>query len=104
IIESTKGGVEDKESNTLHEGALISVTRKIREGVAMNGADEPCARRGFLAGAIAVGGLLALPGCATIAEYSYVDAVRRMLALSTQNAFSRLTAPDGFWDSAVARI
>jgi len=27
-----------------------------------------------------------------------------MLALSTQNAFSRLTAPDGFWDSAVARI
>lgn len=70
----------------------------------MNGADEPCARRGFLAGAIAAGGLLALPGCATIAEYSYVDAVRRMLALSTQNAFSRLTAPDGFWDSAVARI
>ncbi len=39
-----------------------------------------------------------------MARWSYVDAVRRLLERATNNAFARLTAPDGFWDSAVARI
>jgi hypothetical protein len=49
-------------------------------------------------------GLLARPGCASVGSLSYVEAVRRLLTLSTQNAFARLTEPDGFWNSAVARI
>lgn len=61
-------------------------------------------RRGFIAGAMVSGGLLMLSGCATIGEASYVSAIRRLLTLASRNAFSRLTAPDGFWDSSVARI
>lgn len=36
--------------------------------------------------------------------YSYVEIVRRLLEASARHAFARLTQPDGFWDSAVARI
>ncbi|MDE8654108.1 DUF4197 domain-containing protein [Novosphingobium album (ex Liu et al. 2023)] len=63
------------------------------------------ARRRFLLGAAAVSGLLALPGCATMGgQMSYTEAVRHLLELATRNAFARLTAPDGFWTSAVARV
>ncbi|MBV1918889.1 MAG: DUF4197 domain-containing protein [Sphingomonadaceae bacterium] len=62
------------------------------------------ARRRFLLGGAGAIGLLALPGCATLAEWSYVDAIRRLLERATSNAFARLTAADGFWDSAVARV
>lgn len=62
------------------------------------------ARRSFLAGAGAAG-LLALPGCASMGGgYSLVDVVRRLLAAASSNAFAKLTAADGFWNSAVARI
>lgn len=61
-------------------------------------------RRNFLARAAITAGILTLPGCATIGGTGYVSAVRRLMTLATQNAFSRLTEPDGFWDSAVARI
>lgn len=61
-------------------------------------------RRGFIAGAATATGLLALPGCATLGDLSYVSAIRKLLTLSSQSAFSRLTAADGFWDSSVARI
>lgn len=60
-------------------------------------------RRHFLAGAAAAG-LLALPGCASMGGYSFTEAIRRLLMLSAENAFARLTAPGGFWDSQVARI
>lgn len=60
-------------------------------------------RRTALAGLLACGAL-ALPGCASIGRPSYVEAVRRLLEASTQRAFAQLTQPDGFWDSAVARI
>jgi len=60
-------------------------------------------RRVLLAGASAAA-VLALPGCASLGGFSLVDAVRRLLTLSTQNAFARLTQNDGFWNSAVARI
>lgn len=61
------------------------------------------ARRAFLAGA-AGAAVLALPGCQSMGGYSMVEAVRRLLMLSAQNAFAKLTAPGGFWDSAVARF
>lgn len=60
-------------------------------------------RRNFLEGAAAAA-LLALPGCASMGKISFVEAVHRLLTLSAQNAFARLTEPDGFWDSTVARI
>lgn len=61
------------------------------------------ARRAVLAG---IGGvsLIALSGCATSRRISLVEAIRRLLLLAAQNAFARLTAPGGFWDSQVARI
>lgn len=63
------------------------------------------ARRDMLAGAGLIG-LLALPGCASTGQQrgGYVNAVQRLLTLASQNAFARLTAEDGFWNSAVARI
>ena len=80
----------------------------------------PLGRRGLLgAGALAFGMLL-LPGCTTTttgggtgamggtarvaSAPASADVARRLLELSTRNAFTRLTAPDGFWNSAVARI
>ena len=68
---------------------------------------ETVSRRGMLSGGAALAGLLMLPGCATTGgglALSYEDVVRHLLEASTRNAFARLTAPNGFWDSAVARI
>lgn len=61
------------------------------------------ARRGFMAGTAAVG-LLALTGCETYRRWSLIDAIRRLLYLSAQNAFARLMEPDGFWDNQLARL
>lgn len=60
-------------------------------------------RRAMLAGLLA-SGALALSGCASMGRMSYTEAVRRLMELASQRAFARLTAPDGFWNSAVARI
>ena len=61
------------------------------------------ARRAFLAGAAGTA-VLALPGCQSMGGFSMVDAIKRLLMLSSQNAFAKLTAPGGFWDSSVARF
>lgn len=60
-------------------------------------------RRLFLAGVTATG-LLALPGCTTYRGISFTEAVRRLLMLSAENAFARLTEPGGFWDQQVTRL
>ncbi len=60
-------------------------------------------RRAVLGGFLTAG-VLALPGCATVGRPSYTDIVENLLMLSSQRAFARLTQPDGFWDSQVARI
>ncbi|MEH6789116.1 DUF4197 domain-containing protein [Parasphingorhabdus sp.] len=52
----------------------------------------------------AAAGLLALPGCSTLPELSLTEAVRRLLAVSSQNAFAELLQPNGFFDSEIARI
>lgn len=67
-----------------------------------SGVEGP-ARRAVLAGMLATG-LLALPGCATIGRPSPTAVIESLLMLSSQRAFARLTQPDGFWDSSVARI
>jgi len=61
------------------------------------------ARRNFLAGAAATS-LLALPGCASMGGFSMIEAVRRLLTLSTQGALARLMASGGFWDNSLARL
>lgn len=65
---------------------------------------QSLARRGFLGGALAASSLLVLPACSTVPGFSFTDAIRRMLLLSSERAFARLTAPDGYWDDQVARV
>jgi hypothetical protein len=48
--------------------------------------------------------LLALPGCAGGQGFSLVEAIRRLLTLSSQRAFAALMQENGFFDSQVARI
>jgi hypothetical protein len=50
------------------------------------------------------GATLTLPGCASMPGFSLTDAIRRILTLSSQNAFAMLLQPNGFYDSNVARI
>lgn len=66
--------------------------------------DSTPARRGVLA-ALSVLPLLAIGGCATtMGQYSLEEGVRRLLQLSTQRAFARLTQPGGFYDDQLTRI
>lgn len=60
-------------------------------------------RRAVIAGLSATA-LLALPGCAANGALSFTEAIRRLLALSTRNAFARLTAPGGFYDDTLVRL
>lgn len=49
-------------------------------------------------------GMLALPGCSSLPGISLTEAIRRLLTLSSQNAFAELLQPNGFFESQVARI
>jgi hypothetical protein len=62
-------------------------------------------RRGLIAGALALP-LLALPGCATrLRDIPGIEqAIRRLLTLSSQRAFSRLAVREGFFSDEVARV
>ena len=66
-------------------------------------ANTTFARRAFLVGTAAAG-ILALPGCQSLGGFSMTEAIKRLLTASSKNAFARLTAPGGFWDSEVARF
>jgi hypothetical protein len=70
----------------------------------MNGIVRPITtRRAILAGA-AGGALMLLPGCAGMGgPLSMEEAIRRLLLLSAENAFARLTMPGGYWDEQIAR-
>ena len=61
-------------------------------------------RRAFVAGSLAAAGALMLPACTTTGGFSLTEAIRRLLVLSSERAFLRLTAPGGFWDQQVAQI
>ncbi len=61
-------------------------------------------RRAFIAGTLATAGALALPACSTYGGFSFVEAIRRLLVLSSENAFARLTSPGGYWDRQVGQI
>lgn len=61
-------------------------------------------RRGILGGLAAGGALLALPGCNSLGGFSLVDAVQRLLYLSSERAFGRMLQSGGFWDQQVASL
>ena len=62
-------------------------------------------RRAFLAGAFATAGALALAACASTGmPISLTEAVRRLLVLSSERAFLRLTKPGGYWDQQVTQV
>ena len=60
-------------------------------------------RRSILVAALGLP-LLSLPACATVGNYAYEDAVRRLLTLSSQRAFARLLSDDGFSGDDLTRI
>jgi hypothetical protein len=61
-------------------------------------------RRAFIGGTVAGAAMLAT-GCATTGYgYSFDEAIRRLLLLSSERAFARLTAPGGYWDQQVATL
>lgn len=67
-------------------------------------AHRPIGRRAWLRGVAGAAAIAALPACSTYPGFSLTQAVRRLLLLSSERAFMRLTAPGGYWDEQVARI
>ena len=61
-------------------------------------------RRKFVFGSLGAATALTLPGCASYGGISFTEAIRRLLVLSSERAFVRLTAPGGYWDQQVAQI
>ncbi|WP_379546071.1 DUF4197 domain-containing protein [Qipengyuania sp. DSG2-2] len=62
-------------------------------------------RRTFLGGVGVASGAVLLPGCASgLGGFGLTDAIRRILLLSSENAFARLTADGGYWDQQVATL
>lgn len=61
-------------------------------------------RRGLLGGIAASGAVLALPACNSMGGFGLVDAVQRLLFLSSERAFARMLQQDGFWDQQVASL
>lgn len=62
-------------------------------------------RRSFIAGLGASGIAISLGGCAGgLGGFSMVDAVQRILFLSSERAFGRMLSGDGFWDQQVATL
>lgn len=70
----------------------------------MNAHETNTARRHFIK--LGAGGamVLALPACSTLPGFSLTEAVRRLLLRASEQAFARLTAPDGYWDAQVSRL
>jgi len=66
--------------------------------------DQLLTRRSLLAAGCTVP-LLALPGCAGgLGGFGLVDALRRLLTLSSQRAFARLVQENGFFSDDLARV
>lgn len=64
----------------------------------------PLRRRAVLGGALAGTAMLTLPACTTMEGFSLVDAVRRLLVLSSERAFARMLQDGGYWEQAVATL
>ncbi|MBD2841312.1 DUF4197 domain-containing protein [Erythrobacter rubeus] len=66
--------------------------------------NETLARRSVIRSGLGVAAVLALPACSTVPGFSMQEVIRRMLLLSSERAFARLTAPDGYWDQQVTQL
>ena len=66
--------------------------------------EQPTGRRAFLGGLTMGGAALALPSCAGLPGFSMIDAVQRILFLSSERAFGRMLQSGGFWDGQVAQL
>lgn len=67
-------------------------------------ADTRIGRRTFFLGALSASAALALPACQTAGPLSLEEAIRRLLFASSENAFARLTEPNGYWDRQVETV
>jgi hypothetical protein len=65
--------------------------------------DQLLTRRSLLVAGCALP-LLALPACNSIPGFGMVDALRRLLTISSQRAFASLLQDNGFFQDEVARI
>jgi hypothetical protein len=65
--------------------------------------DQLLSRRSLLAAGCTLP-LLALPGCASLPGYGMVDAIRRILTISSQRAFAQLLNENGFFEDELARV
>ena len=66
---------------------------------------KPTGRRAFLGGLSLGGAVLALPACTSFGGgFGLVDAVQRILFLSSERAFGRMLQSNGFWDDQVAQL
>ena len=65
---------------------------------------RPTGRRAFLGGISLGGAALALPACTSLGGFGLVDAVQRILFLSSERAFGRMLQSNGFWDDQVAQL
>jgi hypothetical protein len=65
--------------------------------------DQLLSRRSLLAFGCTLP-LLALPACNSIPGFGMVDAIRRLLTVSSQRAFASLLQENGFFQDEVARI
>ena len=65
---------------------------------------RPTGRRAFLGGLSLGGAALALPACTSLGGFGLVDAVQRILFLSSERAFERMLQSNGFWDEQVAQL
>lgn len=61
-------------------------------------------RRRVLGGLSLGGAVLTLPGCAGMGGFGMVDAIQRLLYLSSERAFARMLDDGGFWDEQVAAV
>jgi hypothetical protein len=61
-------------------------------------------RRMVMRGAGAAALAASLPACSTIPGLGMTDAIRRLLQMSSQRAFARLTDDGGYWDQQVGRL
>ena len=65
--------------------------------------DQLLTRRSLIVAGCALP-LLALPACASLPGFGMVDALRRLLTISSQRAFASLLQDNGFFQDEVARI
>ena len=65
--------------------------------------DQLLSRRSLIVAGCALP-LLALPGCAALPGFGMVDALRRLLTISSQRAFARLLNENGFFEDELARV